>query len=259
MLADTKEEKLMLAQLADRQKQCEDKMYPTNSGFLSEREQALAVDYWHNRACFALWGGYREAQRRCIIFLPDYLADLQENFAADDDINPIKVLRATPTAPNAGLTHRDYLGAILALGIKRQMVGDIIVKPNGADILIMHDMAEYLSLNLTQVGHCQIETEILSCAVICEYQAPFKEISANVPSLRLDCVAAAAFGTSRSLAAEAVRGKLLAVNGLQTAKPDFITSPHDVITWRKKGKAELLSVDGKSRKDRIFITIKRYI
>lgn len=260
MLPETKEDKLLLAQLADRQKQCEDRMYPTNSGFLDGREQALAVDFLHNRACCAFWGGYAGAERRCVVFLPDYLADLRDDFAAaDDDINPVAVLRATPTARETKLTHRDYLGALLGLGIKRQMVGDIIVRPDGADILILREMADFLRLNYTQVGRHQIGTELLSCAAISEYEAPAKEFSANVPSLRLDCVAAAAFAVSRSLTAEAVRGKLVAINGMQTIKPDCGVNPGDTITWRGKGKSELISVDGKSRKDRIFVTIKRYI
>lgn len=260
MLPETKEDKLLLAQLADRQKQCEDKMYPTNSGFLDAREQALAVDFLRGHGGFALWGGYAAAERRCVIFLPDYLADLQDNFAAaDDELNPLAVLRATPTARETRLTHRDYLGALLALGIARSKLGDIIVRPDGADILILRDMADYLLLNFTQAGRHRLNCEVLSCAHISAYEAPAREIAANVPSLRLDSVAAAAFGVSRSVTADAVRARLIAVNGLQTVKPDFNVSPDDTITWRGKGKAKLVSVDGKSRKDRIFVTIKKYI
>lgn len=260
MLPETKEDKLLLAQLADRQKQCDDRMYPTFSGFLDAREQALAVDFLRVGGAFALWGAYAAAERRCLIFLPDYLADLADNINdIPDDINHMCVLRATPTARDAGLNHRDYLGALLALGITRQKLGDIIVRPDGADIVILRDMADYLLLNYTKAGRYSLTCEVLPTACISEYEAPFKEFAANVPSLRLDSVAAAAFGVSRSTTAEAVRARLVAVNGLQTVKPDLSISPGDVLTWRGKGKAQLLSVDGKSRKDRIFVSIKRYI
>lgn len=260
MLPETKDDKLLLAQLADRQKQCEDRMYPTWSGFLDAREQALAADFLRGCHDFATWGGYAAAERRCVIFLPDYLADLRDNFAAaDDDFNPICVLRATPTARETALSHRDYLGALLALGIDRRKCGDIIVQPHGADILILREMADYLLLNYTKVGRHAITCEVLPTSAIAEYEAPFKQFSANVPSLRLDSVAAAAFGTSRSVTADAVRARLVAVNGLQCAKPDFAVNPDDTITWRGKGKAELVSLDGKSRKDRVFITVKKYI
>lgn len=260
MLPETKEDKLLLAQLSDRLKQCEDKQYPTNSAFLDAREQSLAADFLRHSGKFVFWGGYQGAERRCVIFLPDYLADMQDNFAeADDSLNPLVLLRVTPTARDCRLTHRDYLGALLALGIKRQTVGDIIVRPNGADIVILRDMADYLTLNYTKAGRHSLATEVLSTAEIADYTAPSKEFTANVPSLRLDCVAAAAFGVSRSSTAEAVRARLLAVNGLQTAKTDLQINAADVVTWRGKGKAELVSIDGKSRKDRIFVTIKRYI
>lgn len=260
MIAETKEDKLLLALLADRHKQCEDKMYPTNSDFLDAREQALAAEHLHNRACFVLWGGYDMAERRCMVFLPDYLAELQTDFsAADAELNPLAVLRATPVAHQTTLSHRDYLGALLALGIKRQKVGDIIVKPEGADILILRDMADYLQLNFTQVGRHRITTEVLPTAAVSAYEPPTKEFSANVPSLRLDSMAAAAFGVSRSLTAEAVRTRLVAVNGLQITKPDYLLSPGDAVTWRGKGKAVFVSTNGTTRKDRIFITIKRYI
>lgn len=258
MLPETKEDKLLLAQLADRRKQCDDRMYPTFCGFLDAREQALAVDFLRGGGAFALWGGYASAERRCVIFLPDYLADLQAN-NIPDDTDPLCVLCARPTAREAGLSHRDYLGALLALGITRKKVGDIIVRPDGADIVILRDMADYLLLNYTKVGRHYLNCTVLPTACISKYEAPFKEIAANVPSLRLDSVAAVAFGASRSVAAEAVRARLVAVNGLQTAKPDLNITPGDAITWRGRGKAQILSMDGKSRKNRIFISIKRYI
>lgn len=260
MLPETKEDKLLLAQLADRRKQCEDKLYPTNSAFLDAREQALAADFLKQTVHYLFWGGYAEAERRCVVFLPDYLADFRENFAeADDELNPLALLRVQPVARETKLTHRDYLGALLALGIKRQTVGDIIVKPDGADIVVLREMANYLTLNFTKAGRHSLNSEVLSTAELVDYAAPTKEFSANVPSLRLDTVAAAAFGVSRSTTADSIKARLLAVNGLQTAKTDLPMKPGDVMTWRGKGKAELVSVDGKSRKDRIFLTIKRYI
>lgn len=263
MMAEGKEDKLLLAALADKLKQCEDKMYPTNSGFLDAREQALALSFLHNRRpAYALWGGFAQAERRCVIFLPDYLAAeaLQADFSqAEPELDPLAVLRVTPTARQAALSHRDYLGALLGLGINRAKVGDIIVRDNGADIIIMREMADYLLLNYQQVGRHQITAELLPTAELAAFEPPAKEISANVSSLRLDSVAAAAFGVSRSKCAEAAHARLLAVNGLQTLKPDQSINPGDSITWRGKGKARLLSVDGKTRKNRVFITIKRYI
>lgn len=263
MIAESKEDKLLTAALSDKLRQCEDKMYPTNSGFLDAREQAVAHAFLHkNCANYLFWGGFAQAERRCVIFLPDYLdiEALKGDFnQADEEIKPLVVLRVTPTVRAAGLSHRDYLGSVLAMGINRNKVGDIIVTDNGADIVIMRDIADYLLLNYSQAGRHQLSARLISTAELSAWEPPAKEIAANVPSLRLDCVASAAFGISRSKCAEVVQARLIAVNGLQISKPDQTVKPEDSITWRGKGKAKLLSVDGKSRKERIFITIKRYI
>lgn len=263
MLAETKDDKLLLAALHDKLRQCEAKAYPTNSAFLDARQQALAqYELAASRAAYALWGGYAEAERRVIIFLPEYLdsAAAREAFGSvypEDD--PLAVLRVTPTAKAAGLSHRDYLGALLSLGVERARLGDILVRPDGADIVILREMADFLQLNFTRAGRHELQTQVLDTAAVTAYQAASRDFTANVPSLRLDCVAAAAFGVSRSKCADAISGKLLAVNGLATARPGQNLAAGDNITWRGKGKARLLAVGGRSKKGRIFITLKRYI
>lgn len=262
-MSETKEDKLLLAALNDKLRRSLAKAYPTNSAFLDARQQELAkYELAASHAAYALWGGYPGAERRVVIFLPDYMdnAAAKASFGSvypEDD--PLAVLRVTPTARAAGLSHRDYLGALLSLGVERARLGDILVRPDGADIVILREMADFLQLNFTRAGRHELQTQVLDTAAIAAYEAATRDITANVPSLRLDCVAAAAFGVSRSKCADAIAGKLLAINGLITARPDQNVAEGDRITWRGKGKAELAAIGGRSKKDRIFITLKRYI
>ncbi len=261
MSDQTKEDRLLLAALQDKRRQCEAGAYLTYSFFLDARQQELARRELSG-AAHAFWGGYAEAERRILIFLPDYMADEAAKAAfgaACPEDDPLAVLRVRPNAKNAALSHRDYLGALLSLGVERSRVGDILVSPAGADIVILREIAAFLQLNFTRAGRHELTAEVLPTAVIAAYEAPSRDFTANVPSLRLDAVAAAAFGISRNKCAEAVAAKLVAVNGLATGRADQSVAAGDSITWRGKGKAKLMSVDGRSRKERLFVTIKRYI
>jgi RNA-binding protein YlmH len=263
MLPETKEDKLLLSVLADRFRQCEDKMYPVNSDFLDMRQQSLAEEqFLRKTAGYCFWGGYADAERRIMIFLPDYLdwETARANYGKlDPEGDPLVVLRACSTAKQTDLSHRDYLGALMSLGINRSKLGDIIVRDNGADIVILRELADYLLLNYERVGRYTLECEILPTSELAGIEATTKELSVNVSSLRLDSVAAAAFGVSRSKTADAISAKLLAVNNLQVTKTDILLSEGDVLTWKGKGKAKLAEVGGKTRKERIWITISKYI
>lgn len=262
-------DKLLLARLEDKQRQCERRQYPVCSDFLDPRQQALAAAHFGQACACGFWGGFAEAERRALIFLPDYLepallkqpltlAGASEIWPDEADC-PLLVLRAAPTAKQSGLMHRDYLGALLALGVQRGKTGDILVQENFADIVILRELADYLLLNFERAGRCSLRLELLPAAVL-QANAPRTEsLRLNVSSLRLDTVAAAAFGSSRGKTAEAVAAGLLAVDGLPILKADFQLAAGAKITWQGKGKIRLAEIGGKTRKDRLWLQIEKYI
>lgn len=263
MNPESKEDKLLLAQLADRQRQCEQRQYPVCSDFLDPRQQALAQAAFGQRAACCFWGGYAEAERRLLVFLPDYIS--QEAAAGDssliwpEDEGPLLVLRARPTARQSNLSHRDYLGALLSLGINRSKLGDLLVQDDAADIIILRELADYLLLNFERAGRFSLTTELLPPSVLRCRQPNVEPVKLNVSSLRLDTVAAAAFGTSRSKAAAAIAARLLAVDGLPQEKPDWLLAEGQHISWQGRGKVRLAEVGGKTRKERIWLVIEKYI
>lgn len=255
MQADTKEDKLLLAALADRAEQCRRRQYLTHSDFLDVHQQTLAAASFGKACCF--WGGYAEAERRLLIFLPDYLN--REDFLAEPEEGVLAVLRARPTAPRAELSHRDYLGALLSLGIKRGKLGDIIVGEGFADIVILPELADYLLLNFQRAGRYVLELELLPVSELQTHAPKTQETRLNVSSLRLDTVAAAAFGTSRTKASAAITGRLVSVNSLRVEKTDATLAPGDVLAWQGKGKVRLRELDGATRKDRLWLVLDKYI
>ena len=267
MNLESKEDKLLLAQLADKQRQCEQRQYPVCSDFLDPRQQALAQAAFAKRVACCFWGGYAEAERRLLVFLPDYIS--QEEAAQDSSLiwptaedEPLLVLRARPTARQSKLSHRDYLGALLSLGISRNKMGDLLVRDEpeeSADIIILRELADYLLLNFERAGRCSLTTELLPASVLQHNKPKVELLKLNVSSLRLDAVAAAAFGVSRSKAAAAIAARLVAVDGLPQEKPDCTLTEGRHISWQGKGKARLADGGGKTRKERLWLAIEKYI
>lgn len=266
-----KEDTFFLGQIEDKIAQCENKYIVTNTGFLDMHQQSLARMFCkknhitvftpaleeaairqgqlpQTRTLF--YGGYAGAERVVLLNLPDY--------AFLEHINPLTVVRAEIPQGTKPLTHRDYLGSLLGLGIKREMIGDILVREDGADIIAFSDIADFLLQHYCKAGRTPLSLGLCEISELIVPPIHCRRITDTVASLRLDSIVASAFGLSRSKAAEAIGRGLVFVNHVETGKVDFQVSEGDRITLRGKGKACLLQVGGKSRKDRQYITLERY-
>ncbi len=245
-----KDEKILLALAKDKEKQCLAKNHLTHTGFLSLAEQTLLENA---RTGGVFYGGYDDAERRMLVFLPDWLEEVPQ------DGGPVCVLRASLPKGSPKLTHRDYLGSLLALGVERSVAGDILTREDGADILIAEDMADYLLQHYAQAGRASLHCEKLPVSQLRQAVFEVREVRDTVASLRLDSVAASMFSLSRGAAQEAVRQGLVAVNNRQIFKPDHFLQEGDKVSFRGKGKAVLTQIGGKSRKDRDCIVFQRFL
>ena len=223
--------------------------------FLTERDRLCCTPVLQaagaETACF--WGGYSEAERTVLI-LP---AAWQEGDALlHGEDSPITVLRAVWTSGEA-LSHRDFLGALMGLGIERELIGDILPKEDRCDILMLREIAPYVMQNLLYAGRAAL---VLSEAEEPEIgEARFRLIRDTVASLRLDAVLGSGFSLAREKAASAIRSGKVSLNGSECLKPDKIVDAGNRISLRGSGKIELAEVGGQSRKGRIVIVIKRFI
>lgn len=247
-----KEDEVLLAGIEDKISQCLDHYMVTHSLFLDMRQRTLAEAICRQqkglRHCF--YGGYEDAERTIAVFLPDY-AELAE-------YDPLALLRITQAGQQT-LSHRDYLGSLMGLGIKREMVGDILVRGNGADIVIIKEMGEFLLYNYEKAGRTSLKAEIASIREIIIPENRFEEKRDTVASLRLDNLIASAFSLSRGRAAEAIQGGMVYINGLQCDKTDRQIKEGDKLVLRGKGKVLLKAVGGVTKKDRISIVLLKYI
>ena len=134
-----KEDEILLAGIEDKIQQSLDYYTTTYSNFLDMRQRTLA-----EKLCkevkglrYIFYGGYEDAERTIAVFLPDY--------ASLEDDNPLSLLRISHDG-HKELSHRDYLGSLLGLGIKREMIGDILVRKNGADAIILKEIGDYSTM-----------------------------------------------------------------------------------------------------------------
>lgn len=224
----------------------------TSSSFLDMHQRNLAESVCRRRTglSYTFYGGYQDAERTVAVFPPEH--------ARLEDHNPLALLRITHNGYKE-LSHRDYLGSLIGLGIKREMIGDILVRKDGADIIVLKNIVEFLSINYEKAGKVNLRLEIMPVGSLIIPDARFEIKRDTVASLRLDSVVASAFSMSRSLAAEAINDGNVFINSQLCEKTDRLVKEGDKLTLRGKGKAILETVGTVTRKDRIVIVIKRYL
>lgn len=157
------------------------------------------------------------------------------------------------------LTHRDILGAFMGLGCKREILGDIIFIPEGAQFVADKAFEAYISSNLTQIGAAPVSLKIIEPSELQQKEEQVKVISATVSALRLDAVAAAGYGVSRSRMAEEIKSQNVKVNWKEAKNAAQSVGEGDILSFRNRGRVEVAEVRGTTKKGRISITLKRYI
>ena len=157
------------------------------------------------------------------------------------------------------LGHQDILGAFMGMGCRREILGDIVMVPEGAQLVTDKTLANYIESNLTQIGAAPVSLEEITPAELQAKEEKVKLISATVAALRLDAVAAAGYGTSRSRMADEIKSQNVKVNWKEAKNAAQSVGEGDVISFRGRGRVEVAEVRGLTKKGRCSITLKRYL
>ena len=256
-LARDGEERVLLARVMDKLKETGQKNIPACTPFLSPHESEavsrLIAACGHPR--HLLFGGYEGAERRVCLFLPDWMEDGRDAF---DEEGPIAALRAVWHGGDV-LSHRDFLGALMGMGVSRASVGDILVGSGSCDILLLREVAPFLRQSMDSAGRTRLSLSPISLSDLQPPQAQVKVIRDTVAALRLDAVAASGFSISRSKAAGHITAGHVSLNWQECTKPDHPVAQGDVISCRGLGKCVLTQVGGQSKKGRVMLVMERYI
>ena len=253
-IASDEEERLLLGGVMDKYERCRRRNVPVTTAFLSLAQQSsvrrLLQSLGAPEDSAVFYGGYDGAERRQAHFLPEW--------QSEPDRDAVVCLRASFYEPGA-LTHRDILGSLMGMGLTRQSIGDILVAEKSADIFVCAAAAEALLREWNSAGRVALQVRAVAPEEVSVPPQRTKELRDTVASLRLDSVLSVGFSVSRGKAAEAVARGRVQVNGSECLKPDRQVATGDVLSVRGLGKCRLSCVGGKTKKDRVFITVERYL
>ena len=247
------ERKLLIAQVNDLAEKTLRDQEPQWTGFLEppDREQVQAVLGWNPRVRFNSFGGYAKAERRRMVIYPDYYIV--------ETIQPaLSFLEIIVNSPEP-LSHRDYLGAILSLGLKREKLGDLLIAPDRCQLVVVPELADFLKIHLQKVGNHSAELAEIDPEQLNPPQQREKVIRSTVASLRLDAIAGLGFGESRTKMVREIRSERVKVNWKIAKNPDTPLEPGAVISIRGRGRVIFKEITGTSKKGRIGIVLIRML
>lgn len=245
----TPEDRTLLSRLLDTALRAAQSGICRYSPFLSPAERALLLRVTELNAVVELGfeGGYPEAERTLAVFMPRG-TEIQGPA-------PLSVLAIE--YKGSPLSHRDILGSVLGLGIKREKVGDILVG-DGPPLLICDSViAPYICDHLERAGRNRVHA---APAQLGDIPPPrFESKTFSVQSPRLDAVVSGAFGISRPDAAGAIRRGDVTLNWQQAISLSKEVCEDDRIAFRGHGKIRVARIGGQSRKGRTFVEIHKYV
>ena len=253
-IGKTQEEKLLLAKLWDKIDAGMRRNVPASTCFLSPYEQSLAQFLFGQAEGLHAFGGYEDAERKMLVYLPDYL----EEKALYEEQSPVVCLQAQfyhGDSPG----HRDFLGALIGSGISRENIGDICVGEGKCIFFVTQAVAPFLLDSFTQAGRTRVHLSQLPLEGVAVPEPEIKEIRDTVASLRLDSIVSSGFRISRGIAADCIAASRVCINGVVCEKPDKPVPENAKISVRGYGKIRLAGIGGETKKGRISITIHQYV
>lgn len=236
----------LLKRARDLAERCERSGTVCVSGFLSPAEQyELQTRLGYIPCGLVFHGGGENCERAAAFFLPDYMTedmlDLSEYLCA-------MKLKAYFGQPG----HRDYMGALLGMGIGREWLGDIQVEGDTAYVFCMKSVLRHL-LSIEKAGRCTVKASQVPLEEVPARKVETESLSFSVMSPRLDAVAAGLFHLSRTEAAKQIAAGNVSLNYGQCLKADCIVKEGDILSLKGKGKGSISGMGGTSRKGRLFV------
>lgn len=240
--------KLLVARIDDLKQICSKTNSPKFMGFLTSQEASVAVNRFTCYERYCLSGGYDAAERVVLGVLPDW---------CDEPVFPLKAITFTYRECDT-LSHRDFLGALMALGITRESVGDILVEKGRAVVFVMDDILKFVLTQVQKVGNVGV-TVTEGFIEPLPQMGTKQSLSATVASTRIDCVVSAVCNISRGQATQKISDGFVSINSVCVTKPTINVKCEDKITIRQKGKFEITSCDGYSKSGRIILKYDKYV
>ena len=248
-----KEEQLLRKRIQELAEICYRRDVPVNTDFLNLSEQTIFQNISGTLppVRYILSGGFESSERKVVCFLPSYEEELTSP--------PFDCICIRPSNRKFAeeLTHRDYLGAIMNLGIERSLLGDIVIKNGDAYVFVLYRMSHYITDNLSTIRHTTVQAEIVdnfADALIPD----FEEINGTVSSIRLDSIVALCGRLSRTKAAIYIESEKVYVNGQMISQVSRTLKDGEIVSIRGVGKFKYVGSGALTKKGRTVVTLLKY-
>ena len=260
----TKELKLLESRFVELSRLAYQREIVTFSDFLNLNEQNILHTLPKEKLYtgYVSFGGYDLAERQMAAFIPDalYLRYGKNSLSEDEIAYPFAVLSIAPLNKRFSeqLSHRDYLGALLTLGIERSKLGDILISDGEALVFTHRDMCGFISEELTRVRHTTVRVSEKEFSGA-DYTPKFEEIRGTVASVRLDSLLPLAFSSSRTKLSGLIEGAKVFVNGRLVTSNGYQVQEGDIISVRGMGKFRYEGAGQRTKKNRTYVVIHKYV
>jgi RNA-binding protein YlmH len=215
--------------------------------FLSMKSELPAIQY-------DFFGGFPDAERKMLCFCGN-----DRITAEKEKLFPITCIRISPENKkfSDSLTHRDFLGAILHLGIDRSKLGDILIKEKEGCLFCTSSIHTFIMEQLIKVKHTMVNTAVIEQEDF-QYEPALKEITGTVSSVRLDSILSVAFQSSRSSMTSLIKGGKVYVNSREVVSNSYVLKDHDVVSVRGYGKFIYTGTSYQTKKGRYSVKVLLY-
>ncbi|SHJ66916.1 RNA-binding protein YlmH, contains S4-like domain [Hathewaya proteolytica DSM 3090] len=197
-----------------------------------------------------IWEFYEGCERKLCVLSEDNIISIEL---------PIHILKITNKSKFSQLCHRDYLGALMSLDIKREKFADLIVKHDCAYVPVMKEFSQYIKDNLNKISNSPCDISILEVHDEDIPRPEFEKINAIITSMRIDCVLSSIINKSRAVAVQYLDKGNVLVNYIGEHRKERLVDMGDIITVRGYGKYKIADIIGKTQKDRIKVLFHKFV
>ncbi len=222
------------------------------TAFLDPRQIELAEAVLRGKPelAYTVYGGFPRSERNVLNVFPARHAG---------NLPPVALIAVRSSGEDQSFSHRDLLGAVMALGLRRDQIGDIVLSSaKEATMAVDPAKGEFICVNLKQVGRFTVDCRLIEPEEILPVEDDGREIKGTVAALRLDAVLSLGFGISRSRVVLLVKAGLAGVNWRPVNSPSYKLKEGDKLSLKGKGRLLITSVEGETRKGRIRLKLKKY-
>ncbi len=244
------EEKEFVDQVIEWKRLVEEQYSPKLTDFLDPRQQHIVESLIgiNRDVQIDFFGGYKEAERKRCLFYPAYWELTEVDFK-------LKTYEIKYPSKFVNLEHKHILGSLMSLGLVREKFGDILVQNDQIQVVLQDELSSFVELNLKQAGKASIELVEVDLNKIQIVEEQWVEKSTTISSLRLDVVLAAMTNLSRQKTQALIQSGKVKVNWRMVEDASFECKEGDVLSARGFGRGKIVTIEGKTKKDKLRIVM----